>query len=302
MVPGRALRATALSSEAVHMSGLRAGETLLVHGSTGAVGLAAAGTISAAMYWANIDDPRVVFLHSLILLALSGLALFHPSLFWLTNLFGGGSATRAIHPWIGVILFFSFCGLFFRFVRLNLPTSEDAAWVKHLPDVLKGNEENLPEIGKYNAGQKLMFWTMVGSVALLLISGSPAIADHHGEKKTRVGTCADAKKQQDYFCDQKNAASDSMVALGTACRNAKINARWPNSGIMAAVLAARLPGWPLAAERKRPRVACSSRRVWRALRARRRYRPCPACRSRRSPALRGRGPGGCRCTSPVLPS
>ncbi len=41
----------------------------------GAVGLAAAGTISAAMYWANIDDPRVVFLHSLILLALPYLGL-----------------------------------------------------------------------------------------------------------------------------------------------------------------------------------------------------------------------------------
>jgi len=39
--------------------------------------------------------------------------------------------------------------------------------------------------------------------ALLLIAGSPAIADHHGEKKTRVGTCEDAKKQQEYFCDQK---------------------------------------------------------------------------------------------------
>jgi len=59
--------------------------------------------------------------------------------------------------------------------------------------------------------------------ALLLMSGTVAFADHHGEKKTRVGTCADAKKQQDYFCDMKNAATDSMVALGTACRNAKIN-------------------------------------------------------------------------------
>jgi len=34
----------------------------------------------------------------LVLLALSGLALFHPSLFFLTALFGGGQATRAIHP------------------------------------------------------------------------------------------------------------------------------------------------------------------------------------------------------------
>jgi len=30
--------------------------------------------------------------------------------------------------------------------------------------------------------------------ALLLMTGTVAFADHHGEKKTRVGICADAKK------------------------------------------------------------------------------------------------------------
>ena len=69
---------------------------------------------------------------------------------------------------------------------------------------------------------------------LLLITGSAAVADHHGEKKTRVGTCEDAKKQQDYFCDQKNAAGDSMVALGTACRNAKINVKEACEGVVQA--------------------------------------------------------------------
>src|SRR4029450_2625386 len=40
---------------------------------------------------------------SLVLLALSGLALFHPSLYFLPGLFGGGRMTRIIHPWIGVV-------------------------------------------------------------------------------------------------------------------------------------------------------------------------------------------------------
>src|SRR5271169_2416416 len=57
---------------------------------------------------------------SLVLLALSGLALFSPSLYFLTDLFGGGQWTRAIHPWLGVVLFFSFAGLFIRFFRANL--------------------------------------------------------------------------------------------------------------------------------------------------------------------------------------
>src|SRR6218665_1913858 len=57
---------------------------------------------------------------SLVLLAISGLALFHPSLYWPTGLFGGGTLTRILHPWIGVVLFFGFLGLFLRFWRLNL--------------------------------------------------------------------------------------------------------------------------------------------------------------------------------------
>ncbi len=56
----------------------------------------------------------------LILLALSGMALFHPSLFFLTALFGGGAYTRAIHPWFGSVLLVSFAMLFVRFVRHNL--------------------------------------------------------------------------------------------------------------------------------------------------------------------------------------
>ena len=46
----------------------------------------------------------------LVLLALSGLALFHPSLFFLTGLFGGGQMARILHPWIGVVMFVSFAG------------------------------------------------------------------------------------------------------------------------------------------------------------------------------------------------
>src|SRR3954470_22824275 len=41
----------------------------------GAVGLIAAKTIGQALYWANLSDGKVVFLHSLILLALPYLGL-----------------------------------------------------------------------------------------------------------------------------------------------------------------------------------------------------------------------------------
>jgi formate dehydrogenase subunit gamma len=107
----------------------------------------------------------------LVLLALSGLALFHPDLFFLTTLFGGGQNTRAIHPWIGVVLFFSFFGLFFRFWRANLWKSEDGTWMRRLYDVLTNHEEKLPEVGKYNAGQKVVFWAMSLLIIVLISSG-----------------------------------------------------------------------------------------------------------------------------------
>ncbi|WPO43770.1 formate dehydrogenase subunit gamma [Tardiphaga sp. 42S5] len=108
---------------------------------------------------------------SLVLLALSGLSLFHPSLFFLTGLFGGGQWTRAIHPWIGVVLFFSFTGLFIRFWRANLWKAEDGTWLARLKDVLTGHEERLPEVGKYNAGQKAVFWGMSFLIIILIASG-----------------------------------------------------------------------------------------------------------------------------------
>ena len=108
---------------------------------------------------------------SLILLALSGLSLFHPSLFFLTALFGGGQTTRILHPWIGVVLFFSFLGMFIRFWRLNLWQAEDGTWLARFRDVLANREENLPELGKYNAGQKFVFWGMSILIVLLIASG-----------------------------------------------------------------------------------------------------------------------------------
>lgn len=108
---------------------------------------------------------------SLIVLLLSGMALFHPSLFFLTGLFGGGQTTRWLHPFVGILLFFSFLLLFLQLWRLNLPRPEDATWVENIGEVIKGDEEKLPELGKYNAGQKFIFWGMSALILVLIGSG-----------------------------------------------------------------------------------------------------------------------------------
>ena len=59
-----------------------------------------------------------------------------------------------------VTVFFSFFVLFVRFWKANLWRAEDGSWMAHLRDVLTNQEEKLPEVGKYNAGQKVVFWSM----------------------------------------------------------------------------------------------------------------------------------------------
>ncbi|TPE47560.1 formate dehydrogenase subunit gamma [Amaricoccus solimangrovi] len=107
----------------------------------------------------------------LVLLLVSGLSFFHPSLYFLSGLFGGGQTARMLHPWIGVVLFLSFLVLFLRMVRLNLPTREDGVWLSQPGKVLAAKEEELPEMGKYNGAQKIVFWAMTGLIIVLIISG-----------------------------------------------------------------------------------------------------------------------------------
>jgi formate dehydrogenase subunit gamma len=106
-----------------------------------------------------------------ILAAASGLALFHPSLFFLSGLFGGGPWARILHPFIGVVMFLFFCITMVRFWKLNKMTDADRKWMSQIKDVIMNREKNLPEIGKYNAGQKYMFWLMVICMLLLIVSG-----------------------------------------------------------------------------------------------------------------------------------
>jgi formate dehydrogenase subunit gamma len=105
------------------------------------------------------------------LAALSGLAFFHPSLFFLSHLFGGGPWARILHPFLGLLMVLSFLGLFFRLWRDNLMTDADREWRRHSGEMLRGNKAALPPAGKYNAGQKMVFWLMSLSLLVLLVTG-----------------------------------------------------------------------------------------------------------------------------------
>lgn len=106
-----------------------------------------------------------------VLLVLSGLSMFDPILFFLSGLFGGGESTRAIHPWIGVVLMVSYAGLIVQFWRDEMWTRDDLAWSKAVPRVIVNQEEDVPEVGRFNAGQKFVFWSMAFLVPVLFFSG-----------------------------------------------------------------------------------------------------------------------------------
>ncbi|QXP82971.1 formate dehydrogenase subunit gamma [Methylococcus sp. ANG] len=106
-----------------------------------------------------------------LLLSFSGLALFHPSMFWFTQFFGGPTWTRILHPYIGIVLFISFSGLALKFWHHNLLTRNDIVWLSRIADVVRNREDRLPEVDRYNAGQKMLFWTMIATIPALLLTG-----------------------------------------------------------------------------------------------------------------------------------
>lgn len=106
-----------------------------------------------------------------VLLALSGLAMFYPWLYFLSALFGDGAAARNVHPWFGVLLAASFFLLAVRFLRNNIPNRDDVKWMMHFRSVMTNDHEGLPDLGKYNAGQKGVYWSQLFLILVLLATG-----------------------------------------------------------------------------------------------------------------------------------
>ena len=108
---------------------------------------------------------------SFILLTLSGLALFHPAFFPLSQLFGGPVWDRILHPYVGVLMALAFLVMVLRFWRLNVMTKADGEWLSKVGSMVDGDDHNMPEQGKYNGGQKLLFWALVLCMVLMTASG-----------------------------------------------------------------------------------------------------------------------------------
>jgi formate dehydrogenase subunit gamma len=127
------------------------------------------GTLVRNTTWARVN--HWITAGCFVLLLLSGLSMFHPMLYFLSQLFGGGQWTRAVHPWIGTVLTVSYLGLIVQFWRENRWSRDDIAWMKAIDRVLANEEEGVPEVARFNAGQKFVFWSMALLVPVLLFTG-----------------------------------------------------------------------------------------------------------------------------------
>jgi formate dehydrogenase subunit gamma len=106
---------------------------------------------------------------------LSGFAIFTPWLFaWISPLFGGGARARLLHPWFGIgfviLMTFQLRG-WLNDMRWQ---PSDNQWLKRIRAYVTHEDETEPDyVGKFNAGQKVWFWTMVASGVIFLITGIP---------------------------------------------------------------------------------------------------------------------------------
>jgi formate dehydrogenase subunit gamma len=103
--------------------------------------------------------------------ALTGLSLWSPRFYWLAYVFGGGSTIRAWHPWGGLIFLAAFGSMFARWAAQMRMDADDRKWLRLAHHYAAHDYKALPEAGRFNGGQKALFWTQSVNGVLLLLSG-----------------------------------------------------------------------------------------------------------------------------------
>lgn len=116
-----------------------------------------------AVHWMS----AISFLYA----ALTGLALWTPALFWLSDVLGGGVAVRRWHPWGGVVFALALGLMFRQWARQMRLDADDRTWLKNTHRYAVHDDEGLPEPGRFNAGQKMLFWVQSVATLFLLASG-----------------------------------------------------------------------------------------------------------------------------------
>ena len=108
---------------------------------------------------------------SYIYLLLTGLAIWSPWLFWIAILLGGAPVSRMLHPWFGIIFAIGVLQMYRMWASQMHFEDTDRAWMQSMHHYIRNEDEKMPPAGRYNAGQKMLFWGFQLCTLLMLLTG-----------------------------------------------------------------------------------------------------------------------------------
>jgi formate dehydrogenase subunit gamma len=102
----------------------------------------------------------------------TGLPVWTPIFGWMATLFGGLAVCRWLHPWSGVAFAVASLVMFVHWFSEMHLTGRDKEFLSPggMIRYFRYQGED-PEVGKYNGGQKLLFWAAALGALGLLLSG-----------------------------------------------------------------------------------------------------------------------------------
>ena len=106
-----------------------------------------------------------------IYLLMTGLAIWSPWLFWVAVILGGAPVSARLHPWAGLIFFAAVWNMYVMWAPQMKHTDADKAWWGAVRYYSTNQDEKMPPAGRYNAGQKFLFWGFFWSTVAMLLSG-----------------------------------------------------------------------------------------------------------------------------------
>jgi formate dehydrogenase subunit gamma len=100
---------------------------------------------------------------------MTGMPIWSPVFGWMSAIFGGLTVCRWLHAWLGVAFAGASLVMFVHWLSDMKFDENDRKF--NIIEYMKFSGAEDPEVGKYNAGQKMFFWLALLGAAALLLSG-----------------------------------------------------------------------------------------------------------------------------------
>lgn len=108
---------------------------------------------------------------SYLYLLLTGLSFWSPWLFWIAIVLGGGTISRELHPWAGLIFVLATWLMYRMWSSQMKETPADKAWWDAIGHYIRNEDNQVPTADRFNPGQKLLFWGFFWCGIVLLLTG-----------------------------------------------------------------------------------------------------------------------------------